>query len=189
MQEYMMSRKGLRPSFIKSTSAPPQEPAPARRVFNSKFARSPNQKFKGKKRPSRRDRDDGGSVRDIPDEMKAYVNDIDDFEEQFSKGKVIHDEEMDEFDTFCADMFMESIKTKDGKVHEVFRTEDFFKTKIPQPRTIRRLVDVSTPRINQRSDSEGYALGVGVWQVCFHPESAYLIISIIYVACRFYPGM
>jgi hypothetical protein len=122
--------------------------------------------FRGKKSP-RRSGDDRDSRRAslVPDEIKGYINDVGDIAEQLQKGRVIHDSEADEFDQFFTNMFAESVKSKDGVVHEVLLTDEFFKVKLPRARTLKRLVDVTTPKINEPVESDGYVLGAQVWNV------------------------
>ena len=80
-------------------------------------------KGKGKGQSFNKSRDRAGSSKErplvIPDEIRSIVNDIDDFRAMIKEGKVIQDDDADDFDRFCARIFMETLKTKDGVLEEV----------------------------------------------------------------------
>ena len=164
MASYLMNRKGRAPSFLRS-AVPSQKPREDRSTFSN---RSYNQNMLGQRRRSkRRVRDSGEDSRhlNVSDEVKVYVNDIETMEDLFRRGGTIHEDDADDFDDFCAEIFTESLKTKDGKYAEVFFTKEFYTTKIPEPRTLRRIVDVSTPKVIQPVGSDGYELGQMAWKV------------------------
>ena len=164
MASYLMSRKGRAPSFLKSSNTSSNAGIGKRTSSNKSY----NKNVMDLKRKSKtRSRHEKGEqkIASVPDEVKNYVNDIENLEELLRKGGTIQEEDADEFDHFCAEIFSESLKSKDGKYTEVLITKEFFRTRIPAPRTLRRLVDAATPKIIHSAQSDGHTLGQQAWKV------------------------
>lgn len=182
MASYLMSRKGKAPSFLKSSITAPKA---AINKFNSsnkgynKNMINQRTKFKNRSRQEKEDMKNTG----VPDEVKSYLNDVESLEELFSKGGTIHEEDADEFDHFCAELFTESIKSKDGKYTEVLLTKEYNKTEVPAPRTLRRLVDIATPKIIHPVESDGHALGQQAWKVFNKNDHAFYYLLIPSFRC------
>ena len=185
MASYLMSRKGKAPSFLTSSTTTPNAGISKYSSSNKSYNKNVMDQRRRSKTRSRPEKEDAKNI-SVPDEVKSYLNDVESMEELFRKGGTIYEKDADEFDHFCAEIFTESIKSKDGKYTEVLLTKEYFKTKIPAPRTLRRLVDVATPKIIHPVGSDGYALGQQAWKVLSKHHYRSYPLSVL---CRYLQGI
>ena len=106
------------------------------------------------------------SYEDIPDHIKPILFDVQHFKDMADRGETIDTDGMDNFDSWMAHKFVESMKTDDGVVSEVLKSSEFDKVSIPKARPLTHLLSTITPNIYSVSkDSDGYKIAANAWKV------------------------
>lgn len=142
------------------------------RIYRSNIRRPTSEngnKKSGKRGKVKRERMGGpggpGGGGEITPAVEAMLKDHEYFQNLARSGMSIETEDLDELDTFLATTMMEAFKSESGEFTEVIRLANFRKTLIPQPRPLKKLLQVITPDIYEAPlHSEGYKVGVEAWE-------------------------
>lgn len=106
------------------------------------------------------------SSEDIPDHIKPILFDVEYFKNLVDRGETIDTTGMDHFDSWMAHKFVESVKSENGIVREVIKSNDFDKVSIPKARPLSHLLSTINPNIySVTKDSDGYKIAANAWHV------------------------
>ena len=102
----------------------------------------------------------GGRFGDtMPPAVKAMLDD-DAFFQAIQKGYSIDTRGLDGIDVFLAEVYLNSLKTHDGRVRTVVESPGLRRTQLPKPRPIHQLIASMRPMITSVPEgSEGHKLG------------------------------
>ncbi len=106
------------------------------------------------------------SSEDIPDHIKPILFDVQYFKDLVDRGETIDTSGMDHFDGWMAHKFVESVKSENGVVREVIKSNDFDKVNLPKARPLTHLLSTINPNIySVTKDSDGYNIAANAWHV------------------------
>lgn len=133
---------------------------------NQYFQRKRFQISKGKTRETKSTRSTN-----FEDSDENY-DDLQYFEDLANRGYTFDSSIDDPVDNFLAEIFMDSFNTTGQRVIRIVNTNSSRHVRIPQPRSMREIIDSLNPKyVNADPSTEGYMLARQTWQVSYRDYS------------------
>jgi hypothetical protein len=133
----------------------------------------------------------GGSD-SIPPAIRAVLSE-EFFMEQAQKGYTIDTRNMDAWDGFLANIYMDALKTKDNAVRVVVEAPSFRRNILPKPRPTKELMATFVPPIRDAlPDTEGHLIASDAWKVRIYTSYRLIILFLLFsvqmalLICGFY---